>query len=210
MNSAPDIDEALESFVERLRSIISPADLRKFKVPHAKNPEFYDTYLESIGPDFFLNTIAAGQLPAEIALEINVPILHLNDWMFKTVDADKINLARKACAESMMVKSATVLLLDQETSQQVALVKEWSKRLMYMAERLDSEAWGPPVKDENNAPSTVHISIQTHQQQETADEMRRLQDLSNHNGGRLRLEDVLNLEVMDSRAHDQVQTNANG
>ena len=201
-SAAEHIDAAHQDFVERLSTILQPRDLRKFRIPHGVDNAYYEQILEHLGTEFFLNTIAAGQLPAEIALEINVPLLILNDWMFKAVDVDKVNLAKKACAESMMVKSAAVLLIEQETSQQVALCKEWSKRLQYMAERLDNDAWGPPIRESDNSPSTVHIAIGMQQSQHLVDEMGQMQDIANKFGGQMTFEDVLALEIVNDNGHD--------
>lgn len=151
--------EARDAFIETLNGIIKPADLRKFRIPHATTPEFYSKYMASLGGQFFLNTISAGQLPAEVALEINVPVLFLKSWLAENVPAEELNAARKSCAESLVVKSKTILLLPLEDNVAAGLAKEYSKRMLWIAERMDADVWGPPLKEENDRPSTFSITI---------------------------------------------------
>lgn len=148
-----------EDFSAHLQGILKPVDLRKFRIPHASTPDYYVTYMEHFGADFFLNTIAAGQLPAEIAIDMNVPALVLMNWLMENTAPEQRERAREMCAESLVVKSKSVLLIEADDSAAVQLAKEYSKRLAWAAERLNSDAWGPPRPSIVEAPPSFAITI---------------------------------------------------
>lgn len=150
-----------QEYYEYLSNILTPSDLRKFRIPHATTPDYYKEYMERFGTDFFLNTIAAGQLPAEIALELNIPAMTMLTWIEENTAPEQRDRAREMCAESMVVKSTTVLtLLDKDaTPAEVQMAREYSKRLAWTAERLNSDMWGPPKPSVVEAAPTFSITV---------------------------------------------------
>lgn len=141
--------------------ILKPVDLRKLRVPHNADETYYDTYMSHLGVGFFLNTIAAGQLPAEIALDLALPVRYMMNWITERTSPEERDTARIMCAESLLVKSKTVLLMPDSdaTTAEVQLAREYSKRLAWIAERLDADKWGPPRPSENTAPPSFNITI---------------------------------------------------
>ena len=150
-----------QEFAGYLQDIISPIDLKKFRIPHATTPDYYDQYMGHFGVEFFLNTISAGQLPAEVALDMNIPVMTFTTWFTERTTPEQRDRAREMCAESLLVKSQAVLLIldGDATTQEVSLAKEYSKRLAWIAERLDSDHWGPPRPSVVEAPPTFSITL---------------------------------------------------
>lgn len=155
-NKLADTEEEFNSYLE---DMIHPVELRKIRIPHATTPEYYQMYMEHLTPAFFLNTIAAGQLPAEIAIDLNIPVRTLTSWLTSKTGPEERERARELCAESLVVKSKAVLLLKVSEQHEVQMAREYSKRLAWAAERLDSNMWGPPRPSAAEVAPTFSITV---------------------------------------------------
>lgn len=168
--------ETEDEYVDYLDRLLKPVDLRKIRIPHATTPEYYDQFMEYLGVDFLLNTIAAGQLPAEIAVDLNIPVRTLTTWLNSRTGPEDRERARELCAESLVVKSNAVLLLPCVDSQEVAMAREYSKRLAWTAERLDSNMWGPPRPSAAEVAPTFSITVNSAPRMDVEQERAKLKE----------------------------------
>jgi hypothetical protein len=98
--------------------------------------------LDEVGESVILELIASGRLPNEIAIEYEVPVLHLREWMNKNIDPADLNDARQAAAESFVLKSVLPLTVTFESPGEAAMAKELALRMWEIAGRMDPDRWG--------------------------------------------------------------------
>jgi hypothetical protein len=112
--------------------------------------------IDEVGKRAILERIATGQLLNEIAIDLGVPVLAFRQWLVKNVSREELDMAREACAESLMLKSQLVLTVTYESPGHATIAKSFSERLAQMAERIHPEQWAPRKPQGDNAvPVTI-------------------------------------------------------
>ncbi len=100
--------------------------------------------LDALGEDAILERLASGRVLNEIAIELELPILYLREWVNLKVDRQRLNEAMRAAAESFALKGQLALLPTYRNQAQAAMAKELAASMRWMAERLAPQDWGPP------------------------------------------------------------------
>lgn len=136
----------------------SLADLIKPRVARIADYEDTCARLNKVGVDVILEEIALGAIPVAIAHAYEVPYLQLRRWLQEEITEGLYSVAIKACADSLVHQAQVVLSLPFEDKAQVSQMRAYANQLVLMAERLNSEDWGIPMKATPPAPS-VQINI---------------------------------------------------
>ena len=112
--------------------------------------------IDKFGKGAVLELISSGQLMNEIAIALGVPISTFRKWMDQNVTAEELAAARRACAESFMLKSLLVLTVSNDAPGHASIIRAYADRLAAVAERLDPDNWAQrkPGGD-NSAPVTI-------------------------------------------------------
>ena len=134
---------------------------------YATNMSYEDVcaHMDKFGWDLLLEEIARGNLPNVLALRYKVPIIKFRRWLDSRVPEKKLlDEAMSLCAESMVAKSQMSLMQDVEDATQGAMMREFSKRVSVLAERIAPEDWAPKKDYEglggSGGGAAIQINIQ--------------------------------------------------
>lgn len=136
---APTLDTLLEEV-----PFIYPEDTRDYWVEK----------LDATGTGPFLNMLAAGFLPAEIATANSLPLVFFQEWFERNVDKTALRHAMRSCAQMAVARSQAVLQGIPANQGHALTKRALAERLAWIAERADSERWGT-----SKAPAAPQIPV---------------------------------------------------
>lgn len=145
----------LEAFFTRLFSTEVPDHVRR------KSKDEVYAFLDSQGPGYYLEEIARGAIPVELAFRYELPVLYFMRWLQDRSDLEDYNYAMTLCADSLAAKSRAVLELSPDNAQEGMMIREYAKRALDLAERIAPDGWssGKKPKNDGAAPPALQIAI---------------------------------------------------
>lgn len=150
----PDMPQ-IEAYFVRLFSNEVPAAVR------ARSKD--DTYavLDSAGVDYFLEEIARGSIPVELAFRYELPLIYFMRWLQERADVEDYDFAMGLCADTLAAKSRVALESSPANASDGAMVREYARRALELAERIAPDGWSsgkkPKVDQEAKAPMQIAI-----------------------------------------------------
>ena len=143
----------LETFFTRLFSNEVPEHVRR------KSKDDVYTTLDTYGPGYFLEEVARGTIPVEIAFRYELPVLYFMRWLQDRADAEDYNYAMTLCADSLAAKSRAVLELAPDNAAEGQMIREYAKRALDLAERIAPDGWSSSKKPRSDGPATQALQI---------------------------------------------------
>ncbi len=123
----------------------------------AKGRDFWYQFLDDLGVDEVLEFIARGNLPNELALANDIPLVFFREWCEKRISRPAWKLAMKSYGEVCVLKAQLALLPTPENAAEAAVQKELAAQYRWTAERADPEQWAPPKGDTKAIPSVTFM-----------------------------------------------------
>lgn len=126
----------------------------------ARNMSYGETkaILDRVTPPIILEEIAQGSIPVALSHAYDIPYLQLKRWLKEEIDSAELSSAIKACADSLIHQAQIALSRPYTEKHELTRQANYAKQMIMMAERLNSEQWGIPVKAAP-PPPTVQINI---------------------------------------------------
>lgn len=148
------------------------SDTRHIRPVKGADKERVIAWLDEQGVDIFLEHIASGFLPIELAVANKLPITVFSEWLLRAAGPERMLAAEKSCAEAFMVKAILPLTVRPSGAAEAMVNVKLSDVMKTIAERMDPEKWaGKAVAmkdgDTNNL---LVINMQTGQPRSIAHE----------------------------------------
>lgn len=146
-------------------------------LPEATTLDRGDAYrrLDELGVFAFLELLAKGRLLTEIAIDLQVPVMYLEEWAKQNIDPAKYDEARRLGAEAFVVKSILPLTVTYDSPGQATIAKALSERMAWVAQRLDPDRWGD-TKPSKVPSSPVNLVFKIGEQAQVKVEEPKLED----------------------------------
>jgi len=143
----------LEGFFTRLFSSNVPDSVRR-----KSKDEVYAT-LDAYGPGYFLEEIARGAIPVEIAFRYELPVLFFMRWLQDCADSADYDYALTLCADTLAAKSRAVLEIAPDNAAEGSMIREYAKRALDLAERIAPDGWSSSKKPKTDSVSHAPLQI---------------------------------------------------
>jgi len=112
--------------------------------------------LDELGVDGFLEMVAKGRLPIEIAVQYQVPALYLKRWVDTYIEPAVLEQAFKEAAQAFVLKSVLPLTVTYDSPGHAAVARALSERMAWIASKLDPDRWGDKA---NKGASRVPVQL---------------------------------------------------
>lgn len=155
MNAArqdPDMPQ-IESFYVSLFNNEVPDVVR-----NRSKKETYDI-LNTAGPDYFLEEIARGSIPVELAFRYELPLVYFMRWLEEYADPEDYAYAMGLCADTLAAKSRVALETTPANATSAGMIREYARRSLELAERISPDGWSGAKKPRSDAETKVPMQI---------------------------------------------------